>query len=315
MKVSWNEMDTFLRCAKADQYKRIENLERKVTTEPIYKGNVIHAMLGSHYMGESFELAYARELDKVDLNPLLFDDEKVDAHRIIDAAYTIMDAYVKHYASEDLDVVSVEESWEVSSGGDTFSFTPDLVTEEGGLVVTDHKSSSSIPEFTPQGHMQLVKYMAGLDMLGYEVKGAQLNYLRTKLPTQPRLNKTAPYGLNNARAIDTTFEILSAFIQENDLEWDEKAMTRLEELRGSARFFRRFFIPATPELLEAGGQEIRATFVAMDHADETGWRPRSWSSWPGPGSCDQCFYKPLCQADLQGWNRDLVIEEQYQERS
>ena len=166
---SHSALKTAQRCLKQWSYKYIDRLEPVVGKPHLEKGSELHALLEQYYRGLEFA-DYKSEED-----------------------VEIIQRYLDHYYKDSWEIIAVEHEYEMTLGGFTLVFIPDLVVRINGEVwIVDHKSTASIPDEWDLYNMsdfQHLLYIEGMRQNGYDVAGFIFNYIRTKPPTMPKLRK------------------------------------------------------------------------------------------------------------------------------
>lgn len=324
--LAYNQIQTFQRCPKAFEYKVIEKIQRKRRDKALTKGTMIHRLLFAGYQPPFFKngavmqefLAMDAELSQ---SEVLFTDEVIDARMLLDEALAIVEGYFMYWGDEPVEVLHAEEEFYMQlPGGLVISFTPDLVLRfpDGHIEIWDHKSTASVPSELPiMAELQPMIYYAGVQALyGDDLTGFTYNWLRKKVPTYPRLNKTIDkatglYRVNNLNAIDTTYEILRDFLVDYpELQADEDHRRRLAELRDENRFYFRRTLRFNQEQIENGLMDIQSSAQLIADAQRF---PRFVQN-TGVSACDRCEFNAVCQAELLGWDAQAVRDTQYEPR-
>jgi len=234
-------------------------------------------------------------------------------------AERLMKAYMYHYREEhdNWEPLHVEETFRLTfESGEVFEFKPDLILRERdtGLVgVWDHKNVRGIPSAEVRlSDLQSTFYPWGLenleDPIGVDYFG--FNYVRTKEPTVPSLNKD---GSMSARKIDTDFLTLYNFVKDNDIPMTKAIKTRLKNLQTHSEFFRRIrltkndaLVERTVEELLISAEEIAAkTEYAKDFPNEDPWVRNLMRD------CDWCGFRDLCNVELLGGDTTFLRKKKY----
>ena len=311
---SYSELMTYRRCPKRYYYSRVRNLELAIGQWRTDLGSWMHELLADYYRGNGWIRKHDELQMEFDAEVLPYTDDD-DVLGVPALAQELMARYVARYAKTDTDwqVLHVEESFVYEGIG----FTPDLVVRTpGGIYVVDHKTSASIPEaWDLMGDYQHLFYVKGMRAkYGAEVKGAIFNYVRTKLPTPLRLNKTDGL-INNVKRVDTTYEDLIQFAAENKIKPYPELSERLAELEGADRFMRRFQLLTPEHAASEALDDLLDTTVEIDTSINLKSFPRHvLPGSAGSRSCNACPYKELCQAELFGYD-STSAEMLYTERT
>jgi hypothetical protein len=225
-------------------------------------------------------------------------------------------SYFNYYTNDNWEVLHVEEQFIIMlDNGTVLSCTPDLVIrdEDGAVWAVDHKTYRTIPKTKGPDLQSMLATMA-VRALYPETAGFIYNYLRKKLPTQPNLVKS---GANVSRIndIDTTFELLRNFLQEQapKLLDDPMHKRRLAELKEENRFFKRYPLYFSDEMLEQGLEDLSNQVKLMQYASAQDMFPRTMVDG-GISGCDRCGFAQICQAELINSDPERVLNEYYEPR-
>lgn len=296
---SYTELKMFRRCPKKYEYSRVRNL---TLAEPRWRrdlGSWIHELAAAHYSDQHW---YARHEELMiefneEVAPFTWDEDILSVPKL---AEEIFSRYLDKYDDSDWEILHVEESFEYEGIG----FTPDLVIRnKGGIWVVDHKTSSNIPdEWDLMADTQHLLYVAGMRQLyGPEVQGVIFNYMRTKPPTQPKLRKDGLIG--NINRIDTDYETLLTFAQENDIEPYPELTERLAQLKERDSFFNRLQLLTPKHAAKEALDDAVDTCVEIDTAVNLRSFPRQvFGPSAGVQACRSCEFKEICQAELFGYD-------------
>jgi len=310
---SYTEITTFRRCPRKYYYSRVLNLEPVQTGWRIDFGSWMDELLNAHYRGEDWAVKQAEltEQWEAEVLPFTDDEELLEVPGLADA---VMHRYLERYPDSEWEVLHVQDSFRI----DGIGVTPDLVvrdTRTGKIWVVDHKTSSRIPdEWDLMADTQHLLYVAAMRSLygKDEVAGIIFNYIRSKLPVQPRLNKTIKKELGHpdiydVRRIDTDYDTLARFAAENGVPPYDALNERLAQLREVDPFFRRLPLLTPQVSCDIALEEARETALIMDVAEgllETGEYQPFPRTVLGPAAgvagCNACPFKELCQAELFG---------------
>ena len=322
---SYGDIATYQRCAKKYWFRVINNLQHKKRSTNLVLGDVIHQMLRDFFLDlrdgvpqpeDSLERTWNKLLEEVE--SYMFEDELTEALDLMNTAERIVYAYIQKVDFAEWEILHVEEEFIVTlDTGAVVSFTPDLVVRDpsGAVWVVDHKSTSRMPtEGVPFGDLQAMLYLVGVSALYPETAGFIYNRLRKKEPTAPRLTKTGDKRVANLARIDTTYDVLLAFLQDEapDLIDDPTHRARLAELRDDdGRWFWTEQIYRNENAMATILNEVASTIETMGK-DETFARHLVEDN--GWNSCSKCPFARVCQADLLGWDTELVLNEDYEVR-
>lgn len=324
LSLSFSDLNTAQRCLLKFYYRHVRRLQSKHKNVTLTEGTAIHRMLMAGFLsiqnGEHWSLGVAEESARLlkEAATWAFADEMADAEEMVKKDAWIVTGYFERNPFEGWTILHVEEEFQVEIDGETVTFTPDLVVRdpEGHVWIIDHKSTSSIPEDGPPfASQQSLLYFAGVRAFYPEAVGFLFNYLRKKLPTQPRLNKnrtkdTGLYHINNLKAIDTTFELLYEFIKTEAPELlDEPShKMRLAELRDAPdRWYYTKRVLANDHALSRIVEESSWIVKQINDAIEHNRFPRTLNEDRGYLSCGKCEFEPICRAELLDLNTDVVL--------
>ncbi len=327
---SFSDIATFRRCPNGYRYKNILKLQRKVRSDALYQGTLVHEALMAYYLarrdpgsiGEARQAVndfFAAAYKDSQENPTRFADELLEEKIIIEDSEDLVKRYLDKYDDETWTILHVEETFFVTmDNGQIISFTPDLVVRDrnGYVWIIDHKTTSGAPGPNQAVDTQALLYYAGVSVLYPELRGFVFNKLRKKRPTKPRLNKTGKLAVTDLNRIDTTYEILRDFITEAapELLDDERHRRRLAELRDQERFFWREQMVITTDQADTILYEAGITINLIETVRAGGWWPRTMQEDRGYTSCSRCEFNRLCQAELLQWDVETVIQEDYEPR-
>lgn len=326
---SYSNINTYQRCPKKYYYTSVLKIQPKTKALALFNG------VNSHEFLKVFFLALQKGMDKVDawsevldyagvlieeVKGITFDDEMADAVDQVNQMLNLIEQYCDDYADQ-WDILHVEEEFIIMlDNGEVISFTPDLVVrdrESGAVWIVDHKTTSRMPESgLPFGDTQALLYYSGVQSLYPDLAGFIFNRIRKKVPTQPRLTKTGKKRVADIARIDTTYEVLLAFLREEapELLDDPVHRRRLAELRDQQRFFWTDTVYVNEATTNAIIDDVAATIQHMNLSMETGQYPRHLQENNSYLSCSKCPFKRLCHTQLVGWDEQTVLEESYEPR-
>ena len=294
---SHTALKMFQRCAKKWSYRYIDRLEPAVKSTALTRGNEIHLLLEYYYSPIS-----AGVLD--DLEDISLENQE------------LLLRYGDFYAKEDFDweIISVEQEYEMTIGGYTLVFKPDLVIRIYDEVwIVDHKSTVKIPDEHDLYNMtdfQHLLYIEGMKQNGYDVRGFLFNYIRTKPPTQPKLRKDGKIA--DLRRIDTDAGTLQAFAELHGLDGDSDVEDKLTILRHTPnKFFQRHFILTNEHAVQEAVVSTAAVLRHMENneLDRDGpvYPRHVLPGWAGSAACSKCEFQGICQTEMFGMKVDLEL--------
>jgi len=312
-RITFNQsrIKAFNRCPKSYEYKYIQLLNPKKKVRPLFMGSWLHRALETHYTQGDWKVGhqeYVTEWDK------LFTEEKEELSKkfgpMPDAVERIMRSYVWYYRDDGWKPYMVEQILEVETplvvDGKIFVFKGrlDLVVEdESGLYwLVDHKSASIIPQPTSYHAMdpQLMLYPWAAEIqYGIEITGVIYNYVRSKPPSVPGINKD---GSISRRKVDTDYPTLLRFLKQNGFEPSDY-IDALRPLAKRSPFLRRYRLPRESHVTK---EVLLDTLSTAKRAQETKRFTRSITR-----ECSQCSYHDLCRAELNGFDTSKMRESNY----
>ncbi len=316
MAYSFSDLNTAQRCLKRYEYRVVRRLQRKARAATLTQGTMMHKMLMGGFLslqvGEVWYYEHNELMDELyEEDSILFVDEQVDYGDMLRESELLVMGYFDRNPFDGWDILHVEEEFQVEIDGTTITFTPDLVARDefGKVWIIDHKSTSSMPELgVPFVTQQSLLYFAGVKAFYPEAVGFLFNFLRKKLPTEPRLNKTKNretglYHVNNLKNIDTTYEVLRDFIEDEAVElFDEVGHhMRLQELKDAPeRWYWQSKVLTNDAALTQIIDETSWLVRSIKQAEKDMQFPRTIQEDRGYLSCSKCEFVDLCAAELMG---------------
>lgn len=320
IETSYSKLDTYAKCPKLFHYKYVRNLQAKRLNSHLFRGITAHDMLRDWYLLQ-------RQFGQVTVTPTefvarwitnywteqetlpVFEDVLFDQQKEVEQ----MGEYVRRYLElglfDDFEILHVEEQFVITfENEDVVTFTPDLVVrDKSGVVwIVDHKTSGrKVDKDALDIRPQALLYYAGVRLFYPEVGGFIFNYIRKKVPTQPRLNKTGKKAVNNLTAIDTDYETLRAFCEANGLLDDDAHRRRLAELRDENTFFFQNTYYITDEMVTESLEDTEHRINLMRFSEWYNHYPRTIQPMNG---CKRCDFRELCFTELTGGNTDIVLD-------
>ena len=329
MSLSFSDLNTAQRCLKLYDYRVVRRLQRKARATTLQQGTIMHEMLMFGYLNLQrhleWDLGFDEYCDTVyEADEILFVDEQVEYGAMVDECVVLVEGHFTDSPFKGWDILHVEEEFSVTIDGTVVTFTPDLVARDlfGKVWIIDHKSTSGGPEGgIPFATQQSLLYFAGVKAFYPEAVGFLFNYIRKKLPTQPRLNKTKNkesglYHVNDLNRIDTTYEILQNFLSTEapELLKHPAHHIRLMDLQEIGdRFYWQDRILANEHALKVIIDETAHVIYSLNMAVEDKAFPRNLQEDRGYLSCSKCAFNPLCSAELLDMDTRHVLED-YEER-
>lgn len=324
VRVNFNQsrIKTFARCPKEYEYKYIQLLAPKMRVRPLFLGSWIHSCLESHYRDGDWKLGHAPYVAQWNG---LFEEEQLSLRKrgkslgppFPELVTRIMQSYLWYYRNEGYKPVMVEQILEVPTplkiGNKRFVFKGrlDLVMqdEEGHNWLWDHKTASTIPQPTAFHAMdpQLMLYpWAAKEQYGIEISGIIYNYVGSKAPSIPKLNKD---GSLSKRKVKTDYPTLFKFLKRSGYDPNDFAHI-LKPMAKRSEFLRRYRMPREAVVTK---EVLLDVLSVVKRIDETKRFTRTITR-----DCVRCSYIDLCRAELNGFNtegmrkdRFVISEEDY----
>lgn len=319
---SYSEFDRFGRCPMSYKYNYVYRLQPRVRNTDLHRGVLAHSFLEAGFLavqrGDSVFEAMREKYDEFmgpDYTHIMLDDELVEHEDMVDEAMNIIINYFNQDHWRDWEVLHVEETFYVQVDGEVISFTPDLVIRrpDGTVWVVDHKTTTSkLTGKMPFGDLQAGIYITGVRAVYPETVGFIWDYIRWKLPSEPRLAKTGNKRVAYLNTIDTTYEVLRDFVVEEGLVDDADHRARLLQLKELNTFFNTVEYYVTPEFEENFWADLVSQKRLMDMVVEQDLYFRIFKTTAMDG-CDRCSYNVLCKAELEGGATDTLINEFYED--
>jgi hypothetical protein len=320
VKISYSEILRYQNCPREHLYGSVQRLQRKTHSVLPWEGQVIHDFLAAHYRGKDLDIHYMKLVDAILEDPILFEDEQVDAVELLTKDFEYVKGYVEFWKPEFWTPLHIEETLEFELGERTIQFTPDLVVVDGNedVWIVDHKSKSNYEEQSTllMPSLQTLIYALGVQRIYPNLRGFIHNYIRRKLPAQPRLTKTGKTRVAYLKTIDTTYEILRDFLQDiPELKNDADHRARLAELRDQPnRFYWRRTTYLPEDIFRNAEFDLLDTLDLLELSHERDLFPRNITD-----RCKRCEFAQLCEAELLGYDttelRTTLYEPRVKKRS
>lgn len=308
MKGSYTKTSTIRRCLRKAKYAYIDELQKVRRAEAIIKGSLLHSCLDAYYKGKDWTLEVHKFIDQS--WGKMFDEERAQYGDIPGETIRIMQGYIRAYQPLDANTKTIASELQLivptPAGNELEVRIDQIVEDEAGLWVRDHKSCKTIPEENIRHtDIQTMLYGWAARQSGYEVMGTMLNYIRTKAPAVPALLKGG--GISRA-LIDTDWHTYYKAVKnagQDPADYEEMQ----EKLKGKV-FFKRSRLPLNRHTVKNLISDFDTTLSLWEYMSNKHHFPRTLTrdcTW-------DCEYAPICFAELQGTNPETIIEEQYQKR-
>ena len=305
---TYSEMTCRRRCPKMHDYCYKQKLEKKIPSMPLTLGVLGHSLLEAKYSRRDGE--WREELSLYITNDWgkLLEDQQEEYGDLPEMAHRLLVGYEYNWKNESWNVLETEVSFLARLTGKVgYAGVIDLIVEDsnGMIWVVDHKFTKNIPDddylsIDPQ--TSLYYWVATLKYGKDRVAGSILNYIRTKPPTVPSVNKD---GTISKAKIDTDIPTLMKVIHDNDLDPDDYK-DHIERAKvTTAQFYVRKRLDRPINLLKMTLREAVATILDCNSKRPITRTLNKNCSW-------DCDYQPLCMAEIQGADTNFMIKQQYQ---
>lgn len=306
---SQSKLKSFNRCPKQYEYKYIQKLTPKRRERPLFFGSWVHKAIESYYTtpDRNWRPGFAEYKLQWDA---LFEEEREELSsrgNPVEQIPRIMQGYEFYYKNDGWDPILIEQEFivETPMKGVFFKFVIDLgiVDDEEKLWAVDHKTASSIPPANTFHAMdpQLILYPWGLEQLMNEgrlpkmpIGGVYYNYIRSKAPSIPQINKD---GSLSKRKVLTDYPTLYRFLKANDYDPRDFAHI-LIPLKKRSDFLRRYRLPREPQVTR---EILLDALSVVKRIQDTKRFIRAVSR-----DCRFCGYKDLCRAELNGFDTTIM---------
>lgn len=316
----------YLSCPKAAQYKYAERLKPKILTardQPLKRGTWVHELLQTYYEGADWRAVHAANTAKFEK---LFDEEKEALGDLPTECLRLFRSYLWHYGANKDDpfhgwkVIGAEQTFEAvwpdsEDGLDIYRCRVDLLVEdEYGLLIVDHKTHKTLPDFTVRVlDAASPLYIWAARENGYDVRGFMWNYIRTKVPTVPKMVYvgTARERLSEA-ALDTDYPTYARAIKAYGLDHTaEPYRTKLRTLKAkrwktgapqTSDFFVRDWLEKDDDMIA----RVVATAMRTRDRMHEDYDDYEMTERVNGRHCSWCSFRGLCTTEMFGGNADHV---------
>lgn len=316
---SQSEVRLARRCAKAHQYKYVQNLAPRRPARPAFIGTILHEMLHAWVMCRIHDLfdkspwdvleKYEKEYKK------LFKEERELYGDIPGIVTQIFEGYLRRWRGDDLKYIGSEVPvlTDITPDIRLIGYIDKIVEDkQGRRFLMDHKFHRTVPG--PDGRfsdIQTVIYFWGYNRenKGKELDGIIWDYGRMKAPTVPEILKNGQ--LTKRANLDCDAYTYLQTVKEHGLNpKDYKDI--IKKLEGKERtFFERVYLPApSKKLVENVIEDARQTVIVAKTLSKRGIAPRNMDE----RICNSCDYRSLCEAEVRGLDADFVRKKEYKDR-
>lgn len=309
LRLSNSSVKTFLRCEQQYDYKYVQELEPKRSALPLKRGTWIHRLLEARYRDGSWKPEWKKLNSEY---AKLWQDEKDYYGDLPEFSKRMMQGYDYHWKDDqkDWNIREVERKVQIPLGKNwVFIGKIDVEAEnEEGLWLWDHKTfsgqqpSSDYRTSDPQSSLYAWAYEK---ITGNRPVGFVFNYMRTKLPTIPKILKRG--GLSVAKNIDTNWITLARFLRENDLNQEDYRPQLAAARARDGLFYQRIFIPKPDIVIRNLLLDIQEKAPRIRQVHE-GRRPVRTLTY----ECERmCPYHLLCITELTGGDGSYIKKQNF----
>lgn len=302
LKVSHSRVKLWRKCKHAYNYRYVQKLRKRIKAHALNVGIIFHDCIEAWALGKSYK-PVLKKYDQEMKN--LFQGEREEFQDAFDLAKGMVDGYTSYYEVDDYVAVELEVNIPLTDDIDYIGYIDALVNKDGGLWLMERKTCKNFlgDDFTSMD-IQTVLYRWALPQMGYEVpRGIIWDMAKKKLPVQPQL--LAKGGLSKNSKIDTTYELYSQAIEDNDLDPDDYS-DMLEMLKTKENNFqRRVSLPFSKLMEDQVMKDFKETAIEIKILGET-LTNRNLGR-----DCSWCDYKDLCHAELKGLDTNFIIKKDF----
>ena len=312
--VSQSRVKSWRMCRRKHYNSYTLKLEKRVTSRPLKFGTVIHQMLEAFLSGKD-PFAVLKRVARE--NRKLFNAERELYGDIVTDARVIFEAYLEWYAKDELHYIkwkgqTAEHHFKIPlANGIIFDGTIDgLVRRDDRLrFIVDHKTFSRLPDEDARWrNLQSVVYLRAAQMLGMRpFHGVCWNYIKSKAPIRPRLNKD---GSLSIQQIDTLPAVVRQTIKDNNLKAkDYKVLLERAEANVSS-YFRREYTPVNETVAEVLFSDFLTT--AGEIAEDEAKPPKERSKVMCIDQhCSWCDFERMCRTELTAGDVGYVRKKEF----
>lgn len=308
LKVTNSSIKTIQRCEQQYDYKYVQELSPRRSAIPLTKGTWIHSLLEWKYRVGDWRNQWKKMKRQFDS---LFEDEREHYGDLPSWSATILKGYDYHWRNDDEEwtFLETERKLELPLGQNWLYLAKlDVIAENNeGLWIWDHKTfSGKAPNDDYRtADPQSALYDWALECVdGVKPAGFVFNYIRSKVPTIPKLLKNG--GLSRAKKIDTNWITLATTLKALGLhsrDYQQELATARARDRG---FYDRIFIPKPKSVISNLLKDIQQIVPRIRELHE-GRRPTRTLT----RDCLRCAYHVLCLTELTGGDGTYIRKNEY----
>lgn len=315
--VSHSKIKTGRRCLNAYHKKYVRKLRKRVKSKSLTVGTLVHSCLES-YFRNGYYLPEIQKWKEQEYEKMFVEEQALYAD-VIPLVKQLIRGYISHWKSLGLEMLWVEKEFrvEIAPGLILVGKIDGRARDNRGMEwLVEHKTAKKMPgEEVRIFDTQVLLYAGVLPHLGEKpVNGVIWDYLRTKLPSKPKLLKNG--GLSTAK-IDTTKEVYLREIKRHGLDpaGYEDILADLESRKDS--FYRQVKLPLSDTMGKTILEELIVTARQLEELEKQDRQegstgrlfPRNLTR-----DCSWCDFAPLCHAELRGEDTEYLLKHDYMER-
>jgi len=302
---TYSEIMSRRRCLLQHHYAYVQKLEKKTPGLPLTLGSLGHTLLEAKYREGDWRPALTQYVE--DQWVKLFDEQRFEYGDLPGEMARLLTGYDYHWRNEKWIVIDTEVSFLAKLTEKAYlAGKIDLVVEDsnGKLWVVDHKFVKQRPDddfLMMELQTTLYYWVSTLKYGKDEVAGIILNYIKTKAPTIPSLNKD---GTMSKAKIDTDLATLVQFFKDNNLNpKDYKEQVDRAKVT-SQDFYVRKRLDRPVSMLKVALREAVATIMDIYSDRPVSRTAIKQCSW-------DCNYQPLCLGELQENDVSFTVAQKY----
>jgi len=311
--VSHSKIKLARRCLKAYEYRYLQKLQKRVKSRPLIVGTLVHSCL-EMYFRDGHYLPAITEWKKGEFSKMFVEEQALHAD-VIPLAKQLIRGYIKNWEHTGLTMVWVEKDFRVEISPGIFLVGKiDGKARENKRVtwLVEHKTCKKMPgEEVRIFDTQVLLYNAALHLIGEEpTNGVIWDYLRTKLPTRPKLLAKGD-ALSVAQNIDTTREVYEREIRKHgfNVAGYQDILESLDSRRD--QFYRQIKLPMNRGMGQTILDEVVLTAGLMQALESMYHSGKNCMTRNLTRDCSWCDYSTLCHAELRGEDTSFLMKHDY----
>lgn len=310
--VSQSKVKTYRRCQYAYFLRYIEKLKKKTKSRPLQFGSLVHGVIEHWAEGNDWEEMLDGLVEKFGK---IFKAEREAYGEIIEDTKVIMREYFEYYDERDLVFEriagrSAEHKFNIEIiPGVNWNGKIDFKgrTRDKRRWMGEHKTFNRRPNVDERWrNLQGSTYIRANDILGWTpVSGVLWDYIWSKAPIRPQILTNG--SLSNKK-IDTLPGAVIAAIEAEGLSLKKHKAHIDKAAENRPLWFERVFTPVNTSVVDAVFADFVLTIREMVDRED-----RKVNHWPKniDKHCGWCDFEGICRAELQGLDRDYVIQHDF----